>query len=447
MSAPRRVPDDGSMSASTVLQPTGVESGRPRRDPAIDLLRAAALGVVVLGHWLLTVVHWHDGSLTAHNLLDVAPITQWATWPFQVMPLFFAVGGWAAAHSWAGHADRRRSAWVAARLRRLLVPATTYLVVASLLTAVTEATLGESARAVGGLLGMHLWFLAVFVPVTAVTPLLCETVSVHGWRVPLGLATAAVAVDLAHLVVGVPGIAWSNFALVWLAFTAAGVSGAIRPPRRDQLGVVAAASFGALVAVVTVGWYPHSMVGVGDRSNNTPPTVALGLLGLTQVALAAAAVPGLRRRLERRRRNRRPRRRLIDLAGTVGIHVYLWHLVATVAVVACMATGIGNVEPLGGAWWASRPLWWAVLALVATPIVVGALAFDRRRFRRVGTSATVSTWQVVVATILATAAFAVVARRGVELDATGITAVFATIVAGRLVLGRTQQAGRRLRYR
>ena len=45
MAADPSRPDDGSMRASTVRQPNPVEQDRVRRDPAIDLLRAAALGV------------------------------------------------------------------------------------------------------------------------------------------------------------------------------------------------------------------------------------------------------------------------------------------------------------------------------------------------------------------------------------------------------------------
>jgi surface polysaccharide O-acyltransferase-like enzyme len=67
------------------------------RDPAIDAYRAMALAAVVLGHWLLTVTWWSNGRLEAHNLLDVAPWTQWATWALQPVPLFFVVGGWAGA--------------------------------------------------------------------------------------------------------------------------------------------------------------------------------------------------------------------------------------------------------------------------------------------------------------------------------------------------------------
>lgn len=436
-------PGEGGVMSSLLSAPTEVsETRRPTtgRDPAVDLLRAGALAVVVLGHWLLTVVHWHDGTLSAHNLLDVAPATQWATWPFQVMPLFFAVGGWAAARSWTARPPgRRRTDWVAARLRRLLVPATTYVVVAMAVATGVEAVFGHTASAVSGLLGMHLWFLAVFIPVTAVTPLLCDAVTARGWQIPCGLAAAVVAIDLARFGAGVPGVGWANFVFVWLAFTALGVGAAIRPPRPSRSVVVALCAFGALIAVVAAGWYPHSMVGVGDRSNNTPPTAALGLLGLAQVALAAAGAPRLRHWLQPRCRLRRR----VDAAGALGMHAYLWHLCATTIVVALMMTGVGNIEPLTGSWWATRPVWWIVLAVVAAPIIVTAARFDGRRLSRPRESGAVATGPVVVATILASAAFATFALSGVAVDRVTLAAVAAVLSAARLVSRRADGKGRR----
>ncbi|MGL5909184.1 MAG: acyltransferase family protein, partial [Phycicoccus sp.] len=90
----------------------------------VDLLRALAIGAVVLGHWLVAAVTVRDGRLEAGALLDRAAWTHPLTWVVQVMPLFFLVGGYANALSW--RSARRRGvgpgAWLQNRLRRLLVP-------------------------------------------------------------------------------------------------------------------------------------------------------------------------------------------------------------------------------------------------------------------------------------------------------------------------------------
>lgn len=63
------------------------------RNRYADALRVIAILVVVYGHWLLAVISVRDGQLEGVNLLTLQPSTHWLTWVFQVMPLFFWVGG------------------------------------------------------------------------------------------------------------------------------------------------------------------------------------------------------------------------------------------------------------------------------------------------------------------------------------------------------------------
>lgn len=409
------------------------------RDASVDFFRAAALAIVVLGHWFLAVVHWHDDHLDARNLLDAAPATQWATWLFQPMPLFFAVGGWAAARSWANRSPEVHAVgWVQQRLLRLLVPASTYVVVAAVVVAGIIAAMGDTAAPVGSLLGMHLWFLAVYVPVTAAMPAVCALVARYAWRVPLVLGVAVVLVDIARFGGHVPGIGWANFAFLWLGFAAAGAASAIHPPRRRDLATVAVGGIAVLIGVVAADWYPHSMVGVGDRSNNTPPTVALGLLGLAQVALAALAAPRVRRWLA----TRAGAARSVTALGTAGMHLYLWHLCAVVFVAAAMRSGVGNLEPLTPAWWAARPVWWIVLALITVPIAVAALRLDLRRFARTGVDAPTASWRVVAATLVGSVAFATIALGGLTVDRRGLAALIGLVVAVRLISTRQRPVTR-----
>jgi hypothetical protein len=69
------------------------------RNRVVDFLRAAAITVVVLGHWTIIAVD-ADGGILPHGVLDGATWTHPLTWVFQVMPIFFLVGGYSNALSW-----------------------------------------------------------------------------------------------------------------------------------------------------------------------------------------------------------------------------------------------------------------------------------------------------------------------------------------------------------
>ena len=64
------------------------------RNRYVDFLRAFSIGVVVLGHWLMAAPSVDRDGLTLSDMLRVSPWTQWLTWIFMVMPLFFLVGGY-----------------------------------------------------------------------------------------------------------------------------------------------------------------------------------------------------------------------------------------------------------------------------------------------------------------------------------------------------------------
>ena len=100
------------------------------RDRYIDALRVFALGGVILGHYIMGVVSWAPGEpISFTNILELEPLTRWGTLILQVMPLFFAVGGFSHAVAWrslarrgGGYAD-----FVAARVGRLIKPALIYV--------------------------------------------------------------------------------------------------------------------------------------------------------------------------------------------------------------------------------------------------------------------------------------------------------------------------------
>ena len=77
--------------------------------------RAAAITVVVLGHWTIVAVD-AGGGISPHGVLDTRRWTHPLTWVFQVMPIFFLVGGYSNALSW--RSARRKQIGYAQSLRR-----------------------------------------------------------------------------------------------------------------------------------------------------------------------------------------------------------------------------------------------------------------------------------------------------------------------------------------
>ena len=100
------------------------------RNRYVDFLRAASILVVIVGHWLISTVYYVEGELEFSHLFAIQPLTQWLTWIFQVMPVFFIVGGYANAVSI--ESARRKglgyASWLSSRLVRLTTPLVVLLV-------------------------------------------------------------------------------------------------------------------------------------------------------------------------------------------------------------------------------------------------------------------------------------------------------------------------------
>ena len=85
-------------------------TARPARDLAVDFYRFSGVVLIVLGHWLAGSVTYHDGQFGRQNPLVDLPWTQWLTWPFQAVPTFFLVAGYAGAVSWT-HRRETHDMW------------------------------------------------------------------------------------------------------------------------------------------------------------------------------------------------------------------------------------------------------------------------------------------------------------------------------------------------
>lgn len=364
--------------------PSPSPPAREARELSADLYRVVAVLFVVLGHWLISAVTYDDGRFGNDYPLEVMPWTRWLTLAFQVVPVFFLVGGYASTASWADRraAERRPTDWVRHRVGTILGPTTAYLVVALGLVAVLAAVgVGSSPLAFGGwAVAMQLWFVPVYLVVLAFTPLAEAAHRRWGLRVPAALALAVTVVDVVARVADVPAIGAANYLLCWAAIYQLGIcwrTGTLTGRRALTIAVS-----GALVVVILLafGWYPISMVGAPGAAdqNNFPPTVALLAFGAAQSGALVAAAPAVTRWV-RRSRLRRP----LAVVSRNVMALYLWQMVPVV-VVALVAYPAGLLpQPALGSvgWWLLRVGWVAILAIVMAA-GLGLLWLGRRVFDR-----------------------------------------------------------------
>ncbi|MEQ9662977.1 MAG: acyltransferase family protein, partial [Parasphingopyxis sp.] len=202
------------------------EATPPQRNRYVDFLRALSILAVVSGHWLVAAPYMEDGAVQGGHLLGILPWTQWLTWGFQVMPIFFLVGGYSSGVSWS--ANRRDgggySDWLGGRLERLINPVLPLFLLWTLF-ALFGTAVGVERRIVGlaaQLALIPVWFLAVYLIVTALVPLTHAAWRKLGFASFWLLVAGAVLVDVATLRFGVRYVNFGNFAFVWLAITQLG---------------------------------------------------------------------------------------------------------------------------------------------------------------------------------------------------------------------------------
>lgn len=360
------------------------------RDRYVDLLRVAAVAVVVLGHWVVSAVTVTDGRLGGVSILTLLPWTHPWTWLAQVMPVVFLVGGYANAASWSS--PRRTggaAAWVRARALRLLRPTAAFGValVAAYVVALALGADPGVARTCVWLATTSLWFLVVYLAVVALAP------ATLGWQRRRGVAAvvvplvAVVAVgDLARLVTGSSAPAAASYLAGWLVAHQLGVAwhDGVLTRARGTAVALALGGLAAVVALTTWGPYAVTMVGAGpagDLTNTAPPTLAL-------LALTAAwtGVVLLLRPLGERAVARARVWDAVVGANAVVLTVFLWHTVPVVlAGLALVGTGVFPAADVGSPrWFLLRVPWVLVLAAVLTVLVAAAGRVELRAARPPG---------------------------------------------------------------
>ena len=364
------------MSAESATPATGTPAtGRNRY---ADLLRVAAIGGVIYGHWLLVSVTYAHGQLSGVDALDYIEWGRWVTWLFQVMPVFFLVGGYVNAQSWMAHhaAGQAWTRWVRDRVLRLLWPTAVFLVVGELAVLVARAAgapAGEIAEA-GWLAAIQLWFLPAYMVLIALTPVLLAAHHRWGLAVPAVLAVAAGLVDIAARVAHLPaGIGYVNYVFVWGCIHQWGFGWQDRTltSPRWRICVLAAAGAALLAALLASGTFRVDMVGSG---NTNPPSIALLAFAAVQSGLVLAAEPRVSGLLSGDRA-----RRWIQRLNAQVMNAYLWHFVPVIIiVVAIYPTGVAPAPAIGSVeWWELRLAWWALLTIVLVPLVAGVTLAER----------------------------------------------------------------------
>ncbi len=369
------------------------------RDPYPDALRACALLVVVLGHWVATLPRLAGGQLVdTDHLLGIWDAAGVLTWLVQVVPLFVFVSAAVSADGVARRLRQHRQAqWWAGRALGLARPTVTYLAVLVALAAVSLFTGGRLLGVFNQSLTIHLWFLLMLLTVQALLPWCLRLDARFGLRAVLGLVAVAALLDVARagawtpealrwLGRGVadspPGVAWLNMLVVWLLPQQLGIAWKRGRFRGVRAGVGLVLLGCAWLAWAMASGYPVAMVGVALAGNNMlPPTLALVGVMWLQVGAVLAFEPVARRLLAGRALGR-----VIAVLGALGMPLYLWHKLAELPA-AWLGEKLGLPIDAGvpgePGFWLGRAGWIALCLLMVAPLVALVVRYELRRTRDV----------------------------------------------------------------
>jgi hypothetical protein len=344
----------------------------------VDFLRAFSLIVVVIYHWVFTIVIWAPHGPVASSPLEYTRGLWILTWILQVVPLFFFVGGFVHRAAYTKARRQRTGYWafVAGRLRRLLVPALAMLAAWTIVGLAASRFVSNNA-AVGKtvkLVVSPLWFIGVYVALVLLVPALIWLHERAGVAVVALLAALVLVVDALRFGGGLAWVASLNLLFGWALCHQLGFfyDRLIALPR-SRHWTLAGGGILLLAALVLTNRYPGSMVGVpGQRfSNMAPPTFCIVALCFLQIGLVMVIRPWVVPRL------RRPRWAVAnDAINRYAMPVFLFHTTAYVAAMGLlMGVGIEAPQRPTTAWWLQRPLF------LALPLACAALLialFGRR---------------------------------------------------------------------
>ena len=347
----------------------------PERERYVDFLRALSILMVVIGHWLIAGFEFTGETIESTNLLKTSPGTQWLTWIFQVMPIFFIVGGYANAVSLESATKQGicYADWLTSRLKRLLFPLLALIggwaIVALAMSAIQVPT--DIIQQITKTALIPIWFLAIYIMVVALAPLTHHAFRKYGVNTIFALAAMAILTDAITLNTSFTWIGWTNYFWVWLTVHQLGYvwrSGQF--PSAPWLIVISILGWIALSLLVSFGPYPIAMVGSPDphMSNTLPPKVTLIALAVAQFGLVLSIARPIKAWLANLKVWA-----VVVMINSMIMTIYLWHITILILLVTCcwLLGGIGiNMDPGSEIWWATRIIWVSVLFLILIPVAL-----------------------------------------------------------------------------
>jgi Acyltransferase family len=331
-------------------------SVEPSQDELPTVLRSLALVIVVTWHGALSTLRWDSRGPHAGNALHLVPGGFVLTWFLQVMPLFFLVGGAVSLGSLRRHFESGGSSaqWVAARVRKLVIPALPFVVVGALVSVfASPATVGLMKLALS-----PLWFLGVYAPITVLAPTLYQMYARFGNRAAFGLVSTTGVVQVLRLVGFEHRLLWALALLgTWSCAFLGGFS--IDELRRDRLTSARLCFAGLLVMIMGAAFgLPASMVAVRGESISNMGDVTVSLLGL--IAFQAGLVGLFGDRLIRIA-SRPSISRLVAYVDGHQAAIYVGHLPLWVLTAWMLRTTSFAVGPAADIrWLALRPIWFVI---------------------------------------------------------------------------------------
>ncbi|MFM9594810.1 acyltransferase family protein [Streptomyces scabiei] len=355
-----------------------IEARTPaHRDRALDGLRALALLAVPLGHWML-------GGLTLSPegaLHNASPLTAFGflapvSWVLQMLGIFFLVGGCASTLSLRRSAERGvpTGVWLRGRLARLGRPVLGVAAVWAVLLPVlyTAGVPAATLRTGAVLVVQPLWFVGIYVLVTALTPWCVRAARTWGAWTAVPLLGSVAVVDLLRYGPWADALpSWLgllNLGPGWLFAYQLGVCrGEGRLGRRGARLLLLGGL--ALFALLLLAFhYPASMVGVPgtDRTNSHPPSLLV--LALASAQCGAAIL--LRNRLDGLLRRRRSLWAAVVTVNLCAMTIFCWHQTALLTL-AIPGSLLGS--PIPGLTTPPDSIAWILARLAWLPLIAAAL--------------------------------------------------------------------------
>ena len=388
----------------------------PERERVVDFLRAFSIISVVYGHWLISYIRQdEDKNIIGENALGGLRYGWLLTWFFQVMPIFFFVGGYA---NFVGVRSFKRKglgypAFLTSRVRRILKPVVMLLFIwvpVNFILDWQNVRSEEFAHLLSKLVTQPLWFIGVFLIVTSLSWPLYNLHQKWGAKFIIIGAAFPFLIDWLRFSTGNTSIGYLNiFIWIWvhqLGFAYADgtlLASATTKSTYTQwwkkfgglfMVIIGGTGlffcsgikkFGAVSILHTIAEklhlahlpYPPPMVGLPNEkiSNMNPPSVAIMFLAITQIGLVVIFRDRLQKMLMREK----------IWIFTVAVNsmiltIFCWHQTA-LAIVTLARFTVGIEEPaLGsGSWWATRPLMLGAYTLVLACIVPLFWKYERWR--------------------------------------------------------------------